>query len=215
MRHLFRSPALLTLPPLTLPTPTFDIGLFGGSFDPPHLGHLLIAETMREQFELTQVWWIPAARPPHKTDRTLVPGAHRLAMVQKAIADNPAFVVKDVELHRSGPSYTVDTVQTLQEEHPDTRFALLLGGDSLVDFFTWHEPKEIVRRVPLLVYKRPQVRFPALPPWLRDRVHIAEASLIDISSTDVRQRCQEGRSIRYRVTESVRTYIESHNLYRE
>lgn len=136
-------------------------------------------------------------------------------MVELAIADHPAFVVNDLELNRTGPSYTIDTVHALQKAYPGTRFALLLGGDSLADFPRWYRPEEIVQRVPLLVYQRPGINLPDLPDWLAQRVHVVDAPLIGLSSTDIRQRCREGRSIRYRVRDAVRTYIETHHLYRE
>lgn len=191
-----------------------NIGLFGGSFDPPHLAHLIVAETVREQFQLDQIWWIPAFQPPHKADVLLADAHHRLEMTRRATHDHPGFAVSDVEVRRTGTSYTIDTVRTLQEAHPDYAFFLLIGGDSLRLFETWHQPEAIAARIPLLVYRRPGTADVAPAPFLEDRVRFAHAPLIDISATDIRARVHEGRSIRYLVSDAVRAYIEAEGLYR-
>ncbi len=192
-----------------------NIGLFGGSFNPPHLAHLIVAESVREQFRLDQVWWIPARRPPHKAEQTLVSSQHRLEMTRRATQDHPAFAVSDIEVRRTGASYTVVTVRALQEAHPEYAFSLLLGGDSLRDFGKWRQPEEIVARVPLIVYRRPDAAEIEVEPYLAGRVRFAEAPLLEISGTEIRARLREGRSIRYLVPEAVRAYIEEHGLYRK
>lgn len=189
------------------------VGIFGGSFNPPHLAHLIMAERVREQFGLDQVLWIPNRIPPHKLEAGLVAPAHRLAMTRLAVEGNPAFTVSDVELRRDGVSYTLDTVRSLQEAMPENEYHLIIGEDSLRDFPTWHRPEEIVRRVPLIVYRRPGVVIDSLPDYISARVRFAEAPLIEISGTDIRARLRAGRSIRYLVTEPTRTYIEKHGLY--
>ncbi len=191
-----------------------DIGLFGGSFNPPHLAHLVVAEVVRDQFDLDQVWWIPNATPPHKSDEGLAGVKHRLAMTQAAVADNPAFGVCDLEVERAGVSYTIDTVRTLQEEHPDTEFGLIIGSDSLDQFAEWHCPDEIAERVALIVYKRPGGIKSVAEPRFANRVHYVAAPVLEISSTEIRSRRRAGRSIRYLVSEPVREYIEAHDLYR-
>lgn len=190
-----------------------NVGLFGGSFNPPHLAHLIVAETLREQFRLDQVWWIPANRPPHKTKDALISPAHRLAMTRRATQDHPAFVVSDVEAQRAGASYTIDTVRVLQGAHPEHAFSLLLGGDSLRDFGAWYQPEEIAARLPLMVYLRPGASAPAIEPYLAGRVHFAEAPLLGISGTEIRARLRAGRSIRYLVPDAVREYIQEQGLY--
>ncbi len=190
-----------------------NIGLFGGSFNPPHLAHLIVAETVREAFRLDQVWWIPACRPPHKAEDTLVSAEHRLEMTRRATQGHPAFVVSDVEVRRAGDSYTVDTVRALQTVHPEYAFSLLLGGDSLRDFGSWRQPEEIVARVPLIVYLRPGAADIVVAPYLAGRVRFAEAPLLAISGTEIRARLRAGRSIRYLVPDAVRSYIEAHGLY--
>jgi len=190
------------------------VGLFGGSFNPPHLAHLIVAETMREQFLLDQIWWIPASTPPHKTEAALAEPVHRFAMTRRATQDHPAFAVSDVEVQRAGTSYTVDTVRMLQATYPDHTFSLLLGGDAVRGFGAWRQPEEIAARVPLLVYHRPGIALLDVPAFLEGRVRVAEAPLLSISGTDIRARVRAGRSIRYLVPDAVRTYIEAHGLYR-
>jgi nicotinate-nucleotide adenylyltransferase len=190
-----------------------DIGLFGGSFNPPHVAHLIVAEIVRDQFGLQEVWWIPNATPPHKADQELVDAEHRLAMTERATAANPGFRVCDVEIRRAGISYTVDTVTSLQEEHPDIDFGLIIGSDSLDHFAEWHRPEEIARRVPLIVYKRPGVIDAVAPPRFANTVKYVAAPVMEVSGTEVRARRQAERSIRHLVPEPVRTYIEAHGLY--
>lgn len=192
------------------------VGLFGGSFDPPHIAHLIVAEVAREQAHLDAVWWIPAYRPPHKTDQHLADAAHRLALTRAATADNPAFEVLDLELRREGVSYTVDTLADLQADYPQVDFQLIIGGDSLAGFMTWRRPDEIVRRVPLLVYPRPgytadHVDVPVGLP--AERVTWIEAPVVGVSSTRIRALRRAGRSVRYLVPEPVRAYLERHRLY--
>jgi len=191
-----------------------DIGLFGGSFNPPHIAHLIVAEVVRDQFALDEVWWIPNATPPHKPDDELVAVKHRLAMTRRTVESNPAFRVCDLEVEREGVSYTVETLRALQEQHPDTDFALILGSDSLDHFAEWHRPDEIAERVPLIVYKRPGAIESVADPRFANHVHYAAAPVMEISGTEVRARRRADRSIRYLVPEAVRAYIETHDLYR-
>lgn len=190
------------------------MGIFGGSFNPPHLAHLIIAETVRDRSGLDRILWVPNRRPPHKEGPSLAPARHRYEMTRQAVDANPAFEVSDVELRRAGVSYTVDTVRMLQEAHPDDTFTLIIGSDSLHDFGTWHAPDEIARRVPLLVYKRPGSLVSAVEPRFAGRVRFTDAPLLEISGTEIRARLAAGRSIRYLVPEPVRRYIDAHGLYR-
>ena len=191
-----------------------DVGLFGGSFNPPHVAHLIVAEIARDQFGLDEVWWIPNATPPHKSHDELAAVEDRLAMTRRAIADNPAFHLCDIEVRRSGVSYTVETLRALQEQHPDTDFGLLLGSDSLDYFAEWHRPDEIADRVPLVVYKRPGVIDEVAAPRFANHVRFVSAPVMEVSGTEIRSRCRKGRSIRYLVPDAVRTYIEDNGLYR-
>ena len=189
------------------------IGLFGGSFNPPHLAHLIVAETVREACGLDQVLWMPNYQSPHKQGHQLASAAHRLAMTRLAVEEHPGFSVSALEVERGGVSYTYDTILALQATHPDASFSLLIGGDSLRTFDTWHRPEEIAARAPLIVYERAgdvptdrSARFAA-------GARFVEAPLLGISGTDIRARRRAGRSIRYLVPEAVRAYIETHGLY--
>jgi nicotinate-nucleotide adenylyltransferase len=189
------------------------IGLFGGSFNPPHTAHCIVAETVRDQFDLDAIWWIPSHRPPHKEEAGLASSVHRLAMTRLITDEHDAFEASDIEIQREGVSYTVDTLRTVQEDYPDTDFQLILGSDSLRDFGTWHRPEEIVDRVPIIVYKRPGAISSVVDPRFANEVRFADAPLLEIAGTEVRARRRKGRSIRYFVPESVHAYIHEHDLY--
>lgn len=190
-----------------------DVGLFGGSFNPPHIAHLIVAEVVRDQFGLEEVWWIPNATPPHKPNEELVSVEHRQAMTERAVEPNPDFRICNVEVEREGVSYTVETVRVLQDQHPNTDFGLILGSDSLDHFAEWHRPEEIAERVPIIVYKRPGAIESVADPRFANHVRYAAAPVMEISGTEVRARQRAGRSIRYLVPEAVRSYIETHDLY--
>ncbi len=191
------------------------VGIFGGSFNPPHVAHLALAEAARDQGGLDRVVWIPAATPPHKQRQNLPAAEHRLAMTRLAVAGNGAFVVSDLEIERAGVSYTVDTVRALQAAYPDVAFHLLLGGDSLAQFGAWVEPEEIARRVPLIVYPRPGADLSRVAPSLMARVTLLDRPLLDPSSTALRGLLRAGRSVRYLVPDAVLAYIAEHGLYAE
>jgi len=190
-----------------------DVGLFGGSFNPPHIAHLVVADVVRDQFGLEEVWWIPNATPPHKGDDALAEVEHRLAMTRRAVEDHPSFRVCDIEIQRAGVSYTVETIQALQERHPETRFGLIIGSDSLDHFGSWHRPDEIADRVPMIVYKRPGTIEEVAEPRFANQVRFVSAPVMEVSGTEIRARCRADRSIRYLVPEAVRTHIQKHGLY--
>jgi nicotinate-nucleotide adenylyltransferase len=190
-----------------------DVGLFGGSFNPPHVAHLVVAEIVRDQFGLEEVWWIPNGEPPHKAAGDLAAPHHRLAMTERAIAGNPGFRTCDIELGREGVSYTVDTVRQLQDDHPDTQFALIIGSDSLDSFGSWHRPEEIAERVPMIVYKRPGPIEAVAEPRFANQVRYVAAPVLEISGTEIRARRRANRSIRHLVPDAVRRYILDHDLY--
>jgi nicotinate-nucleotide adenylyltransferase len=188
------------------------IGVFGGSFDPVHLAHLVLAEQCREQGRLDRVLFVPAFRPPHKPDRQLARFDHRLEMLQLAVAGHPQFQVSAIENGRD-PSYTVDTLRQLHREQPGDEFLLLIGSDSLKWLPSWHQPEQLAELATLLVMARPDATAdtPVPPPF---RAQWAHAPLLGLSSTDLRQRVREGRSIRYLVPRAVECYVEQHRLYR-
>jgi len=191
------------------------IGLFGGTFDPPHLGHLALAEWARTRLRLERVVFMPAGTPPHKRGRRLTDAAHRLAMTRLAVRGNAAFEVSDLEARRTGPSFTVDTLHALRARHPGARFYLLMGADSLADFPTWREPTAIARLATLVVAARPvstRPRPPRRSPRLR-RVIVLDNPVIAISSSALRARSRAGASLRYLVPDPVAAYIGRHGLY--
>lgn len=206
-----------------LPDLAAATGIMGGTFDPPHLGHLAIAQDVLEALGLGRVLFVPAGIPPHKTERTISPPSHRAAMLELAIAGNPAFAVSRVELERTGPSYTVDTVDQLRraaaDAGDDDRFVVIVGGESLAALTTWHEPERLLRACHLAVVERPGTRTPGRPwvgehfPGLEDRVLFLAGPRLCHSSSDIRRRVAEGRSIRYLVPETVAAYIAEHELY--
>lgn len=191
-----------------------NIGIYGGSFNPPHVAHLVVAETVREQFGLDCILWIPSFRPPHKDVETLAPIDDRLEMVRLAISGNDGFAVSDIEKRLGGISYTLSTIERLQEENPDDRFHLIMGGDTLLEFGKWYHPEQIISRVALLVYHRPGADLSGANPKFLEHARLAEAPLLAISAEGLRRRIHAGHSIRYFVPESVRLYIEEHGLYR-
>lgn len=195
------------------------IGVFGGTFDPPHIGHLIIATELRHALSLDRVLFLPAGRPPHKEGQIVSADEHRLEMLRLALADAPDFGVSTVDLDRLGPSYTADTLAILQMQLGPADLVFLMGEDSLRDLPTWHEPNLVASRAELGVARRPGVVvdtdsvFSAVP-VARGRVHLVEVPEIDISSRDLRQRVASGRPIRFQVPRPVEAYIRRHGLYR-
>ena len=188
------------------------IGVFGGTFDPPHLGHLALAERARDQLGLERVWFVPAADPPHKRDRAKSPFARRLAMTKLAVRGNPAFHVSDLESRRPGPSYTVETVRAIQRRLPGHELVLLLGADSLNDLPTWHEPQEIERLARLAVAPRLDRAGRARRGAPRADFEL-DAPVLELSSSDLRARARRGESLRYLVPDAVAVYVRRHRLY--
>lgn len=198
------------------------LGLLGGTFDPVHLGHLLVAESCREQLRLDEVWFIPAAVPPHKQQQTLTPGATRVEMLKLAIGGHEAFRVSEIELNRGGVSYTVDTLTAVRAERPEDELFLLLGADSLADLPTWREPRRICELTTIATVGRPdapELNYSPLAEFVEPARLAAikncrvEMPPIGISSRDLRRRGAEGRSLRYQVPRAVEQYISANRLY--
>ena len=188
------------------------IGLFGGTFDPPHAGHLAIAEWAREQLRLDRVLFVPAGTPPHKRGRRMSSAATRIAMTRLAVRGNPAFRASTLEARRAGPSFTADTLRSLRRSFPDARLFLIMGEDSLDDFGTWHEPGAIAALATLAVARRPGPRGPKRRAP-RGVVWLGNPGL-DLSSSAIRARARAGRSLRYLVPDAVAAYIARRRLYR-
>lgn len=200
------------------------IGLLGGTFDPIHYGHLLLAESCREQGRLDEVWFIPAAVPPHKQEQTLSTAADRVEMLKLAIGGHESFRISEIELHRGGVSYTVDTLETIHAERPADELFLLLGGNSLHDLPTWREPQRICELALPMTVGRPGAAEPdwnAIATFLSPerltqlKAHHVEMPQVGISSRDLRRHTAEGRSIRYQVPRAVEQYIATAGLYRK
>ncbi len=192
------------------------LGVFGGSFNPIHFGHLVVADTIWNEFELDRILFIPANVSPFKTSEPdSARPDHRLRMVQLAVADHPRFSCSDMELRREGPSYTVDTLEELSADMPKAELFLLMGGDSLAGFHRWKEPDKILQLAQIIVFartgsKKEDSSFELASRVLRSRTDLT----IDVSSTEIRQRISEGASFRYRVPNRVWTYINEHSLYK-
>jgi nicotinate-nucleotide adenylyltransferase len=190
------------------------IGVFGGTFDPPHLGHLILAEAAREQLQLDRVIFIPAGDPWRKADRKVTPAFHRLEMTRLAAEGNPAFEVDDYEVIRDGPSYTVETLEILQDHlGPEVDLSLILGEDALADLPNWREPERLAELSTIAVANRRGVMMPRLP-FDTARVVAIVMPGIDISATELRDRASRGLSLRYLTPDVVVRYIEDQGLYK-
>ena len=195
------------------------LGVLGGTFDPVHTGHLVLAEQAREQLRLDRVLWVPAGDPWRKAGEPVSPAEDRLVMVRLAIEGNDGFEVSTTELDRAGPTYTLDTLQQLRGEYAAEELFFLLGLDALADLPNWHKPAELIRLALLGVARRGDER-PRLAelerqlPGLEERVRWVEMPRLDISGTELRRRASEGRSLRYLVPPAVASYVREHGLYR-
>lgn len=190
-------------------------GIFGGTFDPIHIGHLMIAETIRTDFPLDRIVFIPAASPPHKFQIIGLP-EKRFKMVQLAIRENPYFLISDIELRSSGVSYTIDTIQRLRKisKWQDDDLFLIIGADSLVEINSWREPDKILNDLKTLVVKRPGYDLNQVETKIFQKVTLVPTPMMDISSSAIRTRIRYGKSIRYWVHEEVEEYIRQEGLYR-
>lgn len=205
--------------------PPAALGILGGTFDPIHIAHLAVAEEARESLGLDQVLFIPAGQPPHKPDQAVTPGEVRLAMIQLAIAGNPAFAASRMELDREGPSYTVDTLSALRAERAaagaSTELVFIVSAEAFAAFGTWREPRRVLELATIAVAPRD-----GFPDATREAVvrefpeHAARVVFLDgprlrLSASDLRERAAAGRSLRYLVPDAVAAHIEDHALYRD
>jgi nicotinate-nucleotide adenylyltransferase len=198
------------------------IGIFGGSFDPIHLGHLILAEQCREQASLDQVWFVPNSQSPLKPDGTTATDRQRCEMIEFAIAGHEAFYLSKLELERGGTSYTVDTLTEIAAKQPDDELFFLMGGDSLDSFGKWHQPEEILKLAAPLIVNRPgsdPIDLSKLSAYV-DADRLAsfeslqlESPLIEISSSDLRTRLANKQTVRYQIPRAVEKFIETQKLY--
>lgn len=199
-----------------------SFAIFGGSFDPPHLGHLLIARQIVETFGVEKVWFMPARRSPLKDRGPIASDRDRLEMLRLSIGDDPVFALSDRELHREGKSFTVDTMREIRSEHPDARILFAAGMDSLLTLHAWKEPLALLDLCEFVTFRRPAFESApsatdlALPEPYASRLlsNIFDGRLFDVSSSEIRDRIATGRDFRYLVSDPVASYIEAHGLYR-
>tara|TARA_B100000575_G_scaffold282498_1_gene274261 strand:+ start:222 stop:800 length:579 start_codon:yes stop_codon:yes gene_type:complete len=189
------------------------ICIFGGTFDPPHIGHLLVAQTVCEEEKFDKILFMPANKPPHKNNITRV--EDRLAMLRFAIEGNPNFQISDMEIKRGGVSYTIDTLKDMKssvlKEEDDLFY--LIGSDSLLELSQWKEPEEILKNCNVVVAIRPGFRPSDIPAWILHKIQFANIPRFEISSSNIRARWRENKTIRYMVTLPVWEYINQNKLY--
>lgn len=196
------------------------LGILGGTFDPPHIGHLWLAEAARQQLELDKVLFLPAGEPPHKPDYKVSPADHRLEMTRLAVNSNDGFAVDDLDVKRPPPHYTLTLMERLHQRSPETLYWLLIGSDSLRDLPTWHKPNDIMKLARLGVLPRSgvTVNWDSLTqtlPRVESAVDFVDAPTIELSSTEIRHWLESGKSLRYLVPQAVLEYITFHNLYKD
>ncbi|HSF80023.1 MAG TPA: nicotinate-nucleotide adenylyltransferase [Anaerolineales bacterium] len=195
------------------------IGIFGGTFDPPHIGHLILADEARYSLDLDQVLFVLTPNPPHKKDLSLTPVNFRLEMLASALNGEPAFVLSRIDLDRSPPHYALDTVKLIRQNMPGSTLVYLMGGDSLQDLPTWHQPEEFVAacdQIGVMCRPASQVELPALElkiPGIVKKACLIEAPLLEISSSDIRRRVASGEPYRFYLTAGVWKIIHSKKLY--
>jgi len=200
--------------------PNKKIGLFGGTFDPPHIAHLILASEAVHQFKLSRLLWVLTPDPPHKQENPITPLVHRLPMLQAMISHEPIFELSRLEIDRPGPHYTIDTVRLLSAQEPDAEVHLLIGGDSLWDLPTWRFSADLVAAVSKIgVMRRPDDFFDLAPlesklPGVAEKVQFLDALLQPVSSRELRRRIAAGEMYRYYLASEVYAYIESNRLYR-
>jgi nicotinate-nucleotide adenylyltransferase len=195
------------------------LGIYGGTFDPVHYGHLILAEECRERCHLNEVWFLPTGAPPHKAGREISSATARKEMLEIAVAGLPQFKVSTLELDRPGPHYTVETLSEIRRTRPDDEIFLLIGGDSLEEFSTWREPERIAELATIVAVNRGRMSIdlkrmhPMLGDKVASRVQVVSMPGVEISASDLRRRVAEGRSVRFQTPRGVEQYILQHRLY--
>lgn len=196
------------------------IGIFGGTFDPPHIGHLILAEECRTQLQLDLLLWAVTDNPPHKRYANVSPIEQRVELVEKAIQGNPAFLLSRIDIDRPGPHYAIDTMNLLHKEYPDSQLFYLMGGDSLHDLPTWQRPQDFLRvcdGIGVMRRHEDEVDLESLEkvmPGISRKVKIVEAPILEISSKQIRQRIAEGMGFRYYLRDAVYQAIQDSGQYR-
>jgi nicotinate-nucleotide adenylyltransferase len=190
-----------------------NIGLFGGSFNPIHNGHVRLAKSLLQEAALDEVWFLVSPQNPFKQDQQLLDDDKRRQLVRLALKEEPQLMASDFEFHLPKPSYTWNTLQALEQEYPERKFTLVIGGDKWEALDKWYRYEDILKRYPIIVYPREGSKVPGVKFQVSD-IQIVETPLINISSTQIRQRLQEGKSVRGLVNTEVAMVIEQEHLYR-
>ena len=197
-----------------------NVGILGGTFDPVHNGHLIVAEVARERLNFNEVLFIPAGQPWLKVEQSITPPQHRLQMLRLALDDRPYFRISEMEIERPGPTYTIDTINALKKRlNAEDELFFILGQDTLMQLPQWYEAQNLIRLCYLVAAPRPGVKKPDLKalevelPGITQRVMLMKEPLVDISATDIRERAARGLSVRHLVPEPVNRYIKEHRLY--
>jgi len=195
------------------------IGVLGGTFDPPHIGHLIVASQAQAQLKLDQVWFTPVGQPPHKQDRVVSEAEHRVEMTRLAIADNSKFALCLEDVNRPAPHYTLTLMQMLREKHTEHSWHLVIGGDSLVDLPKWHQPELLNQLARLAVAHRPEAQpdvseIEKVIPGIAHNIDWIHSPLVHVSSSDLRRRHAAGLPLRYAVPDGVIAYLNQHQLYK-
>jgi nicotinate-nucleotide adenylyltransferase len=190
-----------------------SLGIFGGTFDPPHIGHLIAAQDVQAALSLDRVLFVPAAQPPHKREQAVTPAPLRLAMLQAALAGAEGFDLSDVELRRAGPSYSVDTLRQLGASNPGATLFFIIGADQFRELHTWHAPDEVARLAHLVVMHRDNLSPEAMESPLDVDYQTVRVTRVDVSSTLIRQRVKARRPIRFLVHAAVEEIIRREGLY--
>ncbi|WP_423189684.1 nicotinate-nucleotide adenylyltransferase [Alkalibacterium sp. f15] len=189
--------------------PRRKVGILGGTFNPPHLGHLIIAEQVKNQLGLEKVMFLPSANPPHKKEKKTIDAKHRIAMIHESIKDNEGFSIEEIEIRRGGKSYTYDTIVQLKEMNPDIEFYFIIGADMVEDLKNWYKIDGLLQIVQFVAVNRPYHSLDTSYP-----VIAVDVPNIDISSSLIRQKVMDDCSIKYLVPTKVEKYIESEGLYK-
>lgn len=190
------------------------LALFGGTFDPPHIGHLVAAQDVVEALDLDRLHFVPAGLPPHKRDRTFSPGALRLRMLRASLQGDSRMAASDVELRRDGPSFTVDTLRETARRRPEAELYFVMGVDQFAALHSWKEPEDVARLAHLVVITREGDEPEAVEPGVDVPYEFVPVTRVDVSSSQIRRRVREGRRIHYLVPDPVRRIVESERLYR-
>ncbi len=194
------------------------IGIMGGTFDPIHNGHLLTAECAAYQYDLERVIFVPSANPPHKIEQKITDAEQRYLMATLATISNPKFSVSKIEIKRDGLSYTIDTVREFKKIYPNHKLFFITGTDAIMEIFDWKAPQDLLQEADFIAASRPGYSLGNIEEKIsgtyKEEIHLLKIPGLAISSTNIRQRVQEGRPIKYQLPESVENYIRQKNLYR-